>query len=645
MQVDPENSDSGVPPDEEDLVRIRHILLEEVEKRLQSLEFRLGDSHQRAEEISQVLVEAIHFLGSHPEPLARALRPPLEESIKDSVSRNPKTFGDALFPVMGPAIRKSILETIRSMILAMNQVVEKSLSTQGLKWRWEAFRKKKTYGEIAFLNSMKYRVEQVFLIHRETGLLLNHVVNGSVPFENADAVSGMLTAIKDFVEDSFGSDSHGEVNLMQVGDLTVWIEGGPFAVLAATVRGTPPQHLGLRLQSALEHLHLVHGNELRNFDGKTDSFERSRPELENCLLQETKEQEKPKKRGWILTSVFAAALLVAASVFVIQRFKASSSIDSLVMLLEQTPGIICLDVHRERGQVVFKGLKDPLAILPLTVETCQEKGYQFQWEPYYSLEPKIILKRVEQILQPPKGISFSFDEGTLLAHGVSHPDWEDYARERALFIPGIQELNLNDLSFSGEALINEIRKQLAPPEGIEIAVEKGWVLFSGVANWDWIQSLKRNPPELKQIKGFNADSVQCFEGLELARLEKDIGATILFYDQGESSIRDDQQEKSQNLTKWIVEAISLSQQLGKSWVLEIRGHSDYLGTEPQNVAISLRRAQGIKDVFSQAGIVEKFLRIKALGSSEPLKTYGEGEDPAQNRRVEFKVVHTEDTKP
>ena len=85
--------------------------------------------------------------------------------------RDPHVLADALFPVMGPAIRKSITETLRGMLESFNEALDNSFSLRGLKWRVEAMRTGKPFAEIVLMHSLLYRVEQVFLIHRETGLV------------------------------------------------------------------------------------------------------------------------------------------------------------------------------------------------------------------------------------------------------------------------------------------------------------------------------------------------------------------------------------------------------------------------------------------------------------------------------------------
>jgi OOP family OmpA-OmpF porin len=72
-------------------------------------------------------------------------------------------------------------------------------------------------------------------------------------------VSGMLTAIQDFVHDSFASPDGEALEDLRVGDLAVWVERGPQAVLAAVIRGNAPQDLRTVFQEALERIHLQFG--------------------------------------------------------------------------------------------------------------------------------------------------------------------------------------------------------------------------------------------------------------------------------------------------------------------------------------------------------------------------------------------------
>ena len=102
---------------------------------------------------------------------------------------------------MGPAIRKAIAATIQGLIQNFNQILEHSFSIKGLRWRLEALRTRRPFAEVVLLHTLVYQVEQVFLVHRKSGLLIDHVVAKTTVPQNPDLVSGMLTAIKDFVQE------------------------------------------------------------------------------------------------------------------------------------------------------------------------------------------------------------------------------------------------------------------------------------------------------------------------------------------------------------------------------------------------------------------------------------------------------------
>ena len=97
------------------------------------------------------------------------------------------------------------------------------------------------HGLVSNHQPLAFQVEQVFLIHHQTGILLLHAAAEATTTRDPDLISGMLTAIQDFVQDSFRLTADQGPETFQIGELAVWVEQGPLAVLAAVVRGNPPQ--------------------------------------------------------------------------------------------------------------------------------------------------------------------------------------------------------------------------------------------------------------------------------------------------------------------------------------------------------------------------------------------------------------------
>ena len=162
----------------EEFEELRRLLLSREREQLRELSDRLSDKERRSQDIASVLPEAIKMSRERGEQLTHALRPAVEGSIKESIDQRPQLFVDALHPIIGPIVRKSVAETLRRLLQSFNQTLEHTFSWRGLKWRWEALRTGRSFAEVVMLRSLVYRVEQLFLIHRETSLSLLHVTRG-----------------------------------------------------------------------------------------------------------------------------------------------------------------------------------------------------------------------------------------------------------------------------------------------------------------------------------------------------------------------------------------------------------------------------------------------------------------------------------
>ena len=71
--------------------------------------------------------------------------------------------------------------------IGLNRTLDQSFSLKGLSWRLEAWRTGVPFHQIVLRNTLIYRVEQVFLIHRDSGLLIQHLARADVETQDADA--------------------------------------------------------------------------------------------------------------------------------------------------------------------------------------------------------------------------------------------------------------------------------------------------------------------------------------------------------------------------------------------------------------------------------------------------------------------------
>ena len=231
---------------------MRQLLVGQELDELAQIKNWLDDPARRIADLAQILPEVVR--AARAKALREALEPIFEKAFQSSVRKHPKELADAIYPVIGPALRNSIAAAIREFAESLNQIVEKSASLRAIRWRIEARVTGKNFTEILLARSLLYSVEQVFLIHRKSGLLLLHVAAQDSVLKDADMISGMLTAIQEFFSDSF-TEGGQDLETVDAGRLKLWIQYGSKAVLVGAVSGSVPVALRDVFQKNLERIH------------------------------------------------------------------------------------------------------------------------------------------------------------------------------------------------------------------------------------------------------------------------------------------------------------------------------------------------------------------------------------------------------
>lgn len=429
------------------MVELRRILLGEEKTRLDRLQARLDNPSLHSQDVAEVLPNAVQRAVGKGEQLTRALEPTVEGILRASVKKNPRALADALSPVMMPAIRRSIADFIKGMVQSLNQTLEHSLSVKSIRWRMEARRTGVPFAEIVLLRTLQYRVEQVFLTHPESGLSLCHVAAGTVAVESPEIVSGMLTAIQDFVRDSFHGDEGDGLEAFEVGRFTVWVARGPLAVIAAVVRGHPPAELRTLLRDVVDRVHRDFGDDLASFAGDTTPFDICEPYLEECCIEAATEaptESKPATPTVVL--ILATIVLGGVGLWWLLRGSESNAWSEYIVALRREPGLVVLEEDRSGGQYRVRGLRDPFATAPDTLLAdfgLDPDDVAGEWEPYVALHPSLVLERAGRILNPPADIEFEHRAGTLVVEGRAPHRWIQRVRDVAPLLAGVERVDLS----------------------------------------------------------------------------------------------------------------------------------------------------------------------------------------------------------
>ncbi|WP_088243899.1 OmpA family protein [Calothrix rhizosoleniae] len=562
----------------QELDELRSLLLGIEPRQLNQLYERLNNPQIHAEDIGNLLPEAVQLQTQKNTQLVEAMTPTVEEAIKFSIQKDEKTLSEVIFPILAPATRKAITTALEQMIQSLNQTLEHSLSLQSWKWRLEAKRTGKTFAEVIMLRTLVYRVEQLFLIHKQTGLLLQHIVAPQVSVQDGELVSAMLTAIEDFVKDSFAVAKGDGLQSLQFGELTIWVEESPSTLLAGVIRGIPPQELRFVFQNAIAKIQLHLAQQLDDFQGETAPFAAAQPYLEDCLGVQYKKSASSKRYtyAWSLFGIVAIALGIWA-VFAIQEQRRWHK---YLAQLNSQPGIVVIKAERKsNGKYLIVGMRDPLAKNPqdlIKKASLPSEKVIGQWQSYISLDPQLKPKRAAEYLIPPKTTSLEIDNnGNLKASGVAPQKWIVRSRKLWRFIPGVNKYQDRNLT----------------------------------------------PSELAQFNTY----------------KQQIEGNSLFFLEGKTTFAPGESKKLMNLVVAIKKIVQVSQDLQQSITIQIVGHTNTIGTEKSNKILSQARAQKMLSYFQKQGFKKSIFTAVGVGSSQRLPTRSKKENRISNRRVSFRV--------
>jgi outer membrane protein OmpA-like peptidoglycan-associated protein len=557
---------------------LRKILLAPEQKEIDALRERMNNPVARAEDLSTVVAESIELRREHGgnAELNKALMPSVEEALRESVRKDPSVLAGALFPVMGPAIRKSIAESIRSMLESFNQTMEHSLSVQGMRWRLESMRTGRPFAEVVLLHSLVYRVEQVFLIHKATSLMLAHCVASHVSTNDPSLVSGMLSAIQSYVRDSFKASKEDSLDSIQVGDLEVWVVSGPQAILAAVIRGHAPASYRATLEKTLEDIHRDFGRALEEFDGDSAPFAAAEPRLELCLESHYEPKQASGRRPYFSVVAVAALVLAGISLFISARNERKWN--QFVETLQSEHGIVVTSSGTEHGHHMIRGLRDPLATDPIVLRDQNQfdaQSVEFQFAPFYSLDDEMIKRHAIQKLAPPRDVTFTVHEGVLIATGQAPSDWARTLKDRAGLVPGVKEVDASQLT--------------------------------------------------------DADRP------EIGKLEAALRSIVFTFPIGIAQAEPDQDAKFGSTAEEIKLLLAKASPAGQRLTIEVIGHTDTSGTEGLNMSLSQQRAEFVLRKLVVAGVARRYLTSRGVGTSQPVRGSSASSDDQLERSVTLQV--------
>lgn len=455
-----------------DLDELRQILLGDNWRKLAALEREILDHGSFSRRVAGVLPDSLLAANSTPAALVGAMQDPTIESISVAARKEQERLSEALAPVIGPSIQRAIGQALQKFTQSIETIAQHNFSVKGLKWRVESARTGIPFHQVILKHTLKYEVEQVYLIQKPSGLLVTHLMHSDLAEQTVDrdAIAGMMMAIQDFVRDSAFAESSEPVQTIDMKGKTVWMCHGAWALLACVIEGRPPESLRAEIKSVLDVIHGKFQHALREFNGDLEGLagvdHPMQPLLQRELIDEAVDSKKGSRRSkWPFFLVALAIAWLSYGAYV--GFENHRQRARLENALKETPGVVVSELERVDGVWAARGMADPMSFdaraIAQKVQLPQEQ-LRLDFRPYISLEPPLVLRRAQIALNAPSTVNLKLNNGVLIVRGVATEDWVTRTKNVNPIMLNVDRIDSSGLSIDYSVPLKQIAEQLSALE-------------------------------------------------------------------------------------------------------------------------------------------------------------------------------------
>jgi hypothetical protein len=182
-----------------------------------------------AEVIDDVIVEARE---TKQDELSRALAPMMVKVIKAELKNNQAAMVDALYPITGQLVKAYVASAMKELTDRINRRLNSNRFMLRLRSLFSGY----SMAELALAESQQLEVEEVYLIRRGSGELVERWPAAPMRSNSERHMTSVLAAIKDFAAQAFQDDG-GHLRSFEVDDFTVYLRASPVYLLAVKCRG------------------------------------------------------------------------------------------------------------------------------------------------------------------------------------------------------------------------------------------------------------------------------------------------------------------------------------------------------------------------------------------------------------------------
>lgn len=523
-----------------------------------------------APEIALAIEKQIHL---DRDAISNALAPEMGKAIKAQIHLERDAMVDALYPVIGNTISKYMIEVVREI----NAKVENALSIEGVRRKVRARMQGVSEAELILRESMTFNIEAIFLIHKNSGLIIAETQKPREERLESELIAGMLTAIRSFANDCVSPSGHtSELHEIEYGNLQIILEVAGYCYLAVVVEGDPSKSFIDKMRSTLSQIIERYDRPIQIYDGDPDTIPSAVPQLIEALMDSAVELKEPQgKSGFSTLAILGSLLLLGAIAWGSRSLYHHRLEAQALSALETTPelAVYRLEAQMRRGRLELSG-KLPNAPLQTLAEQVVRQAL-----------PKTEI------------------DNTILAVEVP-PD---------------------PVLVDGE--VQRLVEVFNRTEGVDISAN---YIDNQVRVWGQIgQStmVDRFTQALERIPGVRSVAI-VLQSQDISEVQ----GIRIYFDQGSSRPVSSGLDAKLGRVRQLLEH-------NQGIKLRIVGHSDRLGTRNINQKLSRQRAESVETLLIQQGISPQ--RLQTEGIPQPPSDVNETQPLDLSRCVRFELLESD----
>ncbi len=208
-------------------------------------------------------------MAQDPQALSRALQGVISPAITEGIANNKEKMIDALYPIMGGMISKYVTQAIKEMMETINQKIEQGFSVERYKRKLKAKLTGVSESELLLEESADAHVDAMFIIHKETGLLISEAHLEESRIGDPHMVASMASAIRDFINDWIADNAQiaDEIQILSYGNATLYIESAGSVYLIAFLDSEPDYEQRTQINHFFGSLIKKYATFFQTFDG------------------------------------------------------------------------------------------------------------------------------------------------------------------------------------------------------------------------------------------------------------------------------------------------------------------------------------------------------------------------------------------